>query len=116
MAVGTECHAILERLDFARPRVPDDASDESREILEAFFGSDTGAALIERLRAAVGFTGALHLFADHTLLAIEGEVLMLRLRHETALAELEGADASVAFATGMAAISAAIMPPIAPAP
>jgi ATP-dependent helicase/nuclease subunit A len=37
--VGTECHRVLERLDFARPQVPEGTGEEARGILEKFFES-----------------------------------------------------------------------------
>ncbi|HLF92836.1 MAG TPA: 3'-5' exonuclease, partial [Planctomycetota bacterium] len=36
-AVGTACHAVLERLDFKAPAIPEGTDPEAAEILEAFF-------------------------------------------------------------------------------
>ncbi len=44
--IGIACHAILERMDFARPGVPD-ADPEVREILERFLGSPAFRELAE---------------------------------------------------------------------
>ena len=37
--IGTECHKVLEHLDFKAPRVPKGTGGESTEILETFFKS-----------------------------------------------------------------------------
>jgi ATP-dependent helicase/nuclease subunit A len=38
--VGTICHAVLERLDFRAPGVPEGTDPEARKILEGFFRSE----------------------------------------------------------------------------
>jgi ATP-dependent helicase/nuclease subunit A len=38
--VGTACHEVLEKLDFASPRVPPGTDPEAAGILEGFFGSE----------------------------------------------------------------------------
>ncbi|MBV8881028.1 MAG: UvrD-helicase domain-containing protein [Planctomycetaceae bacterium] len=37
--IGTICHAVLERLDFSEPRVPEGTDPEAAEILRKFFKS-----------------------------------------------------------------------------
>ena len=87
MEAVKEITVFLENHPGALARVTSSLGEQGISILAFTLSNqlDHGA-----LRMVLGNpTGALHLFAEHNLLALEGDVIMLRLRHEAdALARL----------------------------